>query len=115
MWHNVSGPQHHDSRIVCEASSEYTYSSLNIGGDKRTKELLDTGMIVCYTCGGPCLLYAIVVTNKARKGKKKVSSTRVLCHECFVVCRPEIDMLLEADVMTIRSNYEIYTRGAYLA
>lgn len=96
--------------IYCKCGPEFPCRDLQGVNDVIFKRMLDTDTMLCYTCGEACLVSGVIVQAKGIKGRKRTTATRLLCFACFGACRHHTDVLVEANVFTRRSNYEIYTR-----
>lgn len=79
---------------------------------KTTHTHLLTNNVICYVCGAPCLTESVVVTGKRKIDNKSTTVQRLLCMECFGVCRGHTDILREAKSLTVRSAYHIMS-GQY--
>lgn len=94
--------------VVC--SGIVSHRQLGLVSDPTTKRHLDTRTIVCYLCGIPCLIDAIMVSVKQRRANKKATTSRMLCHDCFSYCRGDKDLIANAEIFTVRSSYQVFER-----
>lgn len=76
--------------------------------ENQVQKQINTANIVCYVCGIPCLMHAVVCLTLKSVGRKRATSTPILCMECFEACMPFPDVVKEAYLLLVRSDFEMF-------
>lgn len=98
---------HDGNSVTC--SGILSHKELGNTADPTLKQI-KTGTVVCYVCGIPCLMDAVVASVKVPVDKKMSTCTRLLCRECFGIHRHFDDVVREAHYLCIRSGFDIWFR-----
>lgn len=79
-----------------------------------TTQLTDKGVVICYLCGGACIVQAVAVCvaphHLGRTSTSRSGQLRLLCDECYKTCHECTRVIEVAQLLTVRSNYNVYFR-----